>query len=215
MNVINKIKNSIVGKGIKNFDKSYGDQFDYTALFSSAVYFLILAILLIMINTNEVNTENSKQFSIALIATLILPIIFFSKLLYLSDNNSVDRYQKIVLLIFFAVVLIDSIFTIENIETYNKVLYTKMTILPILIFLTFGLGWYGWNKKGVPRTLFLLNILLGCIYVVFYVDAILQVEKTKGEIVTAVVSIETILSFLLMMVFLYMSYKTFEGKDKW
>jgi hypothetical protein len=179
--------------------------FNKTALFSSFGYFLILSVLLIMILTEKITDDMKYKFDIALIVTLILPMVFFAIMgrIKIREKNIIGKYQKLVLCIYFLLVLISLSGDLANIDqTYLT--YFKIYILPFLVLFSFyEIYTLMIGDKPQPKSFIALLLCLSLLYYTSFYDNVLVATKTDSEAITGLTIVELILTILLSGLFLY------------
>jgi hypothetical protein len=166
--------------------------------------------LLIFVVKSELTKERTDQLNIALIATLILPLLYFFKKYYYIDRKSdilIDKYQTIVLMVYFILILVDTSLDLAKVEDSNNyVLYTKIFVLPILVIFSFYSIYQHMNSTSVlPRRLMLLSVLLAMFYYIglFYSSLELAQRDT-----TALIFLQIVFSLLICMTFGYNAWIT-------
>lgn len=183
-------------------------KFDAVSLTSSSMYFLILAIYLIFMLTDSITNKKTKDtFNGLRIITLILPIIYFCKLGYLGlkDKNT-NTIQKFLLGIYFLLVVI--LLSLDIAEGDKKeYIYAMIYISPLLIITSFYLSYEQW-KGGLPKYVVLLSFFLALLYYTSFYDFLIQ--SNDYETNKSIFIIQTIISFILFLLFGYMAYITFD-----
>lgn len=184
--------------------------FDTVSLTSSSAYFVILAIYLIFVLTDSIKDKQTKDiFNGMRIATLILPVIYFAKLGYLGrKNKDTNTVQKTLLSIYFLLIII--LICLDITEGDKKqYIYALVYVSPLLIIVSFYLSFEQW-KDNKPKYVLLLSFFLALLYYTSFYDFLITINQNVGEIKKtneSIYIIQTIISFVLFILFGYMAYK--------
>ncbi len=145
-------------------------KFDAVALTCSTLYFVFFLSSLGCIVSGQCTTEGMTGITAMKIVTLVLPIIFFAKLMLQviagenDANVSMARFQLGVLLAYFFIVfLFLCAQAASNVEAANNINTLALYILPIFVMMSFYSTYEMW-KSGTPKSIIYLNLVLAILY---------------------------------------------------
>jgi hypothetical protein len=184
--------------------------FDKVALYSSSVYFLIFFIYLVLVVSKyDIPMEIRSTLYGCLLVTLILPILYFIKAGISSLNSDIiiDKYQKLVLVVYFLLILLKLIFYFANVDDQNYIMYIKLYILPFLVVFSFYCIYAQLQStKKLPTNLMYLFSLLALLYYTSLFDVATEIQYSKRF--DELIIIEAIIAFFLIFLFGIIAYNT-------
>jgi len=195
------------GKSYTSLTENNTPKFNSAANLSSAIYFMILTVYLGLLINNDPSLDRNKTVEIfgSMIFFLLLPLMYFMKEGIWGDRtHTTYRMQKIIVSIYFILIIFDMIFYIDEVDN-NYVVYSKLYILPFLITFTFYLI-YEMIKSGnysKKSNLLVLISLLGLLYYTVFFDTVLQAHGSKKN--DPLLIIEMLISIALVGLFLYLT----------
>ena len=181
--------------------------FDKISLYSSSVYFFIFFIYLVLvISKYDIPIEIRSTLYGCLLATLILPILYFVKAGIYSLNSDiiVDKYQKLVLVVYFTLILLKLIFYFSNVNDKNYIMYIKLYVLPFLVVFSFYCIYEQIKSKKLPNNMLYLFSLLALLYYTSLFDVALEIQYSKRF--DEILIIEAIIAFFLTFLFGIIAY---------
>ncbi len=173
--------------------------FNAIALASSSIYFILLAAL-ILTNVREIN--------IGLIITIILPLIYFAKKFFefRSNKELIHKYQIIVLLLYFMLVLVDSVLTMSYVDSGEIISYLRLFVLPILVIFSFYSIYQNlMSDKQPPRMVIALTVCLAFFYYLSLFSMSMDLAYKDTTIINYII---VFFSICLSVIFAYNSFKS-------
>jgi hypothetical protein len=189
-----------------------GSSFDKLAFLSSAIYFAILSALLVYILKSEMKEDLQNTLNIAMLVTLILPLMFFMKKFYYEYSSRsfpgsimIDKYQTLVLIMYFILILVDTILQISKTDDQGYILYTKVFVLPILVLFSFHSVYQHIKNPDGPKHLLILSVVLALFYYIGLFGSALDLSNVDSK---NLMYLQVIFTIFLSGVFMYTFWKS-------
>lgn len=194
-----------------------GRKMDTIALISSAIYFLLFIASLGCITSKQCSGEGKTGLTALRIISLVLPMIYFGKLLkdHLQNKDNSNKFQLGILFIYFFLVFIFLCSeAASNFEAAKNINTLALYILPILIFLSFYNTYEMWKDGKTPKSMIYLNLTLSILYYSLFYFSLQYGESMFGEFGSSALNgILIAISIVLVGLFSFRAMKTWKGKE--
>lgn len=195
------------------------NKLDIAASLCSFLYFIFFITSLGCLISGQCSEQGNTGVTSMKIITLILPMVFFAKLLYDAtigeqNNYSMHRFQLGILLAYFFIVFLFMCAQVDNnTEAAKNINTLALYILPIFIIASFYSTYELWKTGGKTRSLLYLNLTLAVLYYSLFYFSLEFNGSVFGDFGgNALNSILIAISIILVFLFLYRACSVYVEK---